>query len=155
MRTLTAFLNDTRIGTLSEGDDLWSFEYDAKWAAAPDSFDLSPNIQRAQLVHHDGGSNRPVQWYFDNLLPEENLREALKYDPKLALAHYHLGRVLESEGRDESAIDEYKSAAALDEKLAEPLYSLGRLYRRQDRTAEAESALAEYKRRKALSIDTL
>jgi serine/threonine-protein kinase HipA len=83
MRTLTAFLNDIRIGTLSEGDDLWSFEYDAKWATAPDSFDLSPSLQRAQLVHHDGGSDRPVQWYFDNLLPEENLREAVSKEANI------------------------------------------------------------------------
>jgi tetratricopeptide (TPR) repeat protein len=86
---------------------------------------------------------------------EENLREALKYDPQFALAHYHLGRVLESEGQDDAAIVEYKSAAALDAKIAEPLYSLGRLYLRHGRTAEAESVLAEYKRRKALAVDTL
>ncbi len=86
---------------------------------------------------------------------EENLREALKYDPQFAVAHYHLGRVLESEGQDEAAIDEYKSAAALDRKIAEPLYSLGRLYLRHGRAAEAESVLAEYKRRKALSVDSL
>jgi tetratricopeptide (TPR) repeat protein len=86
---------------------------------------------------------------------EENLREALKYDPQFALAHYHLGRVLESEGQDDGAIVEYKAAAALDAKIAEPLYSLGRLYLRHGRTAEAESVLAEYKRRKALAVDTL
>jgi tetratricopeptide (TPR) repeat protein len=86
---------------------------------------------------------------------EENLREALKYDPQFALAHYHLGRVLESEGQDDGAIVEYKAAAALDAKIAEPLYSLGRLYLRHGRNAEAESVLAEYKRRKALAVDTL
>jgi serine/threonine-protein kinase HipA len=77
MRTLTVYLNDSRIGTLSEGNDLWSFEYDAQWAKAPDSFDLSPSLQRMRLSHHDGGSDRPVQWYFDNLLPEEDLRESV------------------------------------------------------------------------------
>jgi tetratricopeptide (TPR) repeat protein len=86
---------------------------------------------------------------------EENLREALKYDPQFALAHYHLGRVLENEGQDDAAVVEYKSAAALDAKLAEPLYSLGRLYLRHGRAAEAQSVLAEYKKRKALSVDTL
>jgi serine/threonine-protein kinase HipA len=77
MRTLTVYLNDSRIGTLSEGNDLWAFEYDTQWAKAPDSFDLSPSLQRAQLTHRDGGSERPVQWYFDNLLPEEDLRAAV------------------------------------------------------------------------------
>jgi tetratricopeptide (TPR) repeat protein len=86
---------------------------------------------------------------------EENLREALKYDPRFALAHYHLGRVLENEGQDDAAIVEYKSAAALDAKIAEPLYSLGRLYLRHGRSTEAESVLAEYKKRKARAVDTL
>jgi len=82
---------------------------------------------------------------------EESLRESLKYDPKFALAHYHLGRVLENLQRDEAAIEEYQSAAELDSKSTEPLYSLSLLYRRLGRTAESDSALAEYRRRKALS----
>jgi serine/threonine-protein kinase HipA len=77
VRTLIAYLNDRCVGTLSEGNDLWRFEYDPEWAKAPDGFDLSPGLQRSQLVYEDGGSERPVQWYFDNLLPEENLREAV------------------------------------------------------------------------------
>ena len=84
---------------------------------------------------------------------EEYMREALKYDPRFALAHYHLGRVLEHEANDDAAIVEYRSAAALDDKIAEPLYSLGRLYLRHGRAAEAESVLAEYKRRRALAVD--
>jgi serine/threonine-protein kinase HipA len=77
MRTLVGYLNDRRIGTLSEGNDLWTLEYDPVWAAAPDSFDLSPALPRSTLLHQDGGTDRPVQWYFDNLLPEEQMREAL------------------------------------------------------------------------------
>jgi tetratricopeptide (TPR) repeat protein len=80
---------------------------------------------------------------------EENLREAVKYDPRFAEAHYHLGRVLEGQGRDDEAIAEYKSASSIDTKLAEPLYSLGLLYRRRGNQPEAEIALAEYKKRKA------
>ena len=79
---------------------------------------------------------------------EVSLREALKYDAGFALAHYHLARALDSRGEDDAAISEYRAAAALDAKLAEPLYSLGLLYRRLGRAAEAGSALAEYKRRK-------
>jgi tetratricopeptide (TPR) repeat protein len=80
---------------------------------------------------------------------EDNLRESLKYDPQFALCHYHLGRTLESLGREEEAIAEYHSAGTLDPMLAEPLYSLGRIYRRHDRLADADNAFAEYKRRKA------
>ena len=94
MRTLDAHLNDQRVGTLSEGNDLWSFEYDAQWASAPESFDLSPALDRATGRHQDGATQRPVQWYFDNLLPEETLREALikesgiKGDDAFALLQY-------------------------------------------------------------------
>jgi serine/threonine-protein kinase HipA len=77
MRTLIAYLNDSRVGTLSEGNDLWSFDYDPAWSQAPGSFDLAPALDRAAGLHQDGATQRPVQWYFDNLLPEETLREAL------------------------------------------------------------------------------
>jgi tetratricopeptide (TPR) repeat protein len=81
---------------------------------------------------------------------EKNLREALKYDPKFALAHYHLARVLDKTNRDDAAIEEYKTAAAQDVNLALPLYSLGMLYRRRGQDAEAAVALAEYRKRRAL-----
>lgn len=80
MRTLNAYLNDQHVGTLSEGNDLWSFEYDPAWSQAPGSFDLSPALDRANPLHQDGATQRPVQWYFDNLLPEETLRQALLKD---------------------------------------------------------------------------
>jgi serine/threonine-protein kinase HipA len=94
MRTLNAYLNDQRVGTLSEGNDLWRFEYDPTWVKAPGSFDLAPSLSRAALLHQDGATQRPVQWYFDNLLPEETLREALikdaglKGDDAFALLQY-------------------------------------------------------------------
>lgn len=80
---------------------------------------------------------------------EKALRESLKYDPGFATAHYHLGRALEGDGRDNEAIDEYRVAISLDPTAVEALYSLGLLYRRHDRPAEADAAFAEYKRLKA------
>ena len=77
MRTLAVSLNDQPVGTLSEGNDLWSFAYDPHWAQASNGFDLAPGLSRTQRVHQDGGTRRPVQWYFDNLLPEERLRETV------------------------------------------------------------------------------
>jgi serine/threonine-protein kinase HipA len=94
MRTLIAYLNNQRIGVLSEGNDLWCFEYDAGWLNSPTGFDLAPGLPRASVRIEDGGSNRPVQWYFDNLLPEETLRETitkeagLKGDDAFALLQY-------------------------------------------------------------------
>lgn len=83
MRTLEAFINEQRVGTLSEGEGLWSFEYDLQWASASDAYDLSPRLARSELVHTDGGTDRPVQWYFDNLLPEEEQREVVAKEAKI------------------------------------------------------------------------
>jgi serine/threonine-protein kinase HipA len=94
MRRLLVYIDRRRIGTLFEGDDLWAFEYDPEWAAAADSFDLSPALGRTKPRHEDGGTLRPVQWYFDNLLPEELLRTAIereagiKGDDAFALLEY-------------------------------------------------------------------
>lgn len=94
MRTLHVYLNTARVGELSEGDDLWTFAYDPTWANSTSGFDLAPGIPRSQLLHADGATNRPVQWYFDNLLPEEHLRETvskeagLKGDDAFALLEY-------------------------------------------------------------------
>ena len=34
-------------------------------------------------MHQDGGTERPVQWYFDNLLPEEQMREAISKEARI------------------------------------------------------------------------
>lgn len=77
MRSLNVFVDFTLVGTLSEANNLWVFEYDPGWAASESGFDLSPALSRSTLRHKDGGTLRPVQWYFDNLLPEELLRKAV------------------------------------------------------------------------------
>ncbi len=94
MRSLKAYLDHRLVGTLNEGEDLWAFDYDPTWASAEAAFDLAPGLPRAQLQHVDGGTQRPVQWYFDNLLPEELLRQAIqkeagiKGDDAFALLEY-------------------------------------------------------------------
>ncbi|MBS0420008.1 MAG: HipA domain-containing protein [Proteobacteria bacterium] len=94
MRKLIAYLNGQVVGTIAEGNDLWTFEYDAEWVGRPDSFDLSPALPRSKLHFEDGGSERPIQWYFDNLLPEEQMREVvskqanIKGDDAFALLEY-------------------------------------------------------------------
>lgn len=77
MRRLIVHINHRLIGELQEGGDIWRFSYDADWINAADSFDLAPGLPRNKPQHLDGGTNRPVQWYFDNLLPEEMLRQAI------------------------------------------------------------------------------
>jgi len=80
---------------------------------------------------------------------ENALRESLRYDPGFAMAHYHLGRTLEAEGRDNEAIYEYRAATSHEPAVLEAFYSLGLLCRRHGRGPEGEAAFAEYKRRRA------
>lgn len=82
-RQLEARINDVRVGVLREADDLWQFEYDAAWQANPIGFDLSPALPRTRQQHVDGATYRPVQWYFDNLLPEEAMRTVLAGEAKV------------------------------------------------------------------------
>lgn len=83
MRSLDVFINADRVGVLHEENDIWQFEYDADWLARPDSYDLSPGLSRKTQRHIDGSSTRPVQWYFDNLLPEETLRHAISKEAQV------------------------------------------------------------------------
>jgi serine/threonine-protein kinase HipA len=82
-RRLDFFINQVQLGTLHEDNDLWTLVYLPQWAQRPDSFDLSPALPRSRLLHRDGATLRPVQWYFDNLLPEETLRELIAADAHL------------------------------------------------------------------------
>jgi len=80
VRTLDVHVDRVLAGTLHEGDDLWRFTYDKDWASDAAGFDLAPGLPRSELEHIDGGTQRPVQWFFDNLLPEERLREAISQE---------------------------------------------------------------------------
>lgn len=82
-RRLTIFINQVQVATLHEDHDLWTLAYLPSWATREDSFDLCPALPRTQLLNRDGATLRPVQWYFDNLLPEEKLRELIAADAKL------------------------------------------------------------------------
>jgi tetratricopeptide (TPR) repeat protein len=70
---------------------------------------------------------------------EECLKQAVRYGPNLAKAHYRLGMNLHQQKRDTEAIPELQRAAELDSSDPEPLYALGRLYEiRGDTSAAAE-----------------
>lgn len=95
MRQLNVFFNTFLVGILKEENDLWQFQYAEAWCDYPDAFDLSPALQRTQGLIRDGASDRPVQWYFDNLLPEERLRDIVAREANIPwedsfglLSHY-------------------------------------------------------------------
>ncbi len=82
-RTLLASINQTPVGTLQEAKGLWSFQYSRPWLEQPQRFALSPHLPLTPDTLIDGASQRPVQWYFDNLLPEEHQRILLANDARL------------------------------------------------------------------------
>ena len=85
-RSLRASINQMEVGTLQEVAGLWSFQYGAGWLGNPRGFALSPHLPLTAETLLDGASKRPVQWYFDNLLPEEGQRVLLAGDAKLDAA---------------------------------------------------------------------
>lgn len=85
-RDLQVWVGEKMVGTLFETNGLWSFQYSGEWLNDGGAFALSPHLplQAAPLV--DGASVRHVQWYFDNLLPEESQRLLLATDARLSAA---------------------------------------------------------------------
>ncbi|MGE8225205.1 MAG: HipA domain-containing protein [Stenotrophomonas sp.] len=77
-RQLDVWLEQQRIGELYEQGNLWVLHYDPLWR--DNGFDLSPALPRNAGELRDGGSQRPVQWFFDNLLPEEGGRQLVAAD---------------------------------------------------------------------------
>lgn len=82
-RQLLASIDGRQVGTLSEADTLWAFTYSREWLARPDNFPLAPSLPLQDAPIQDGASFRPVQWYFDNLLPEEAQRQLMAADAKV------------------------------------------------------------------------
>src|SRR3546814_5473976 len=70
-RELIASIGGRPVGVLSESAGVWKFTYAPEWLAYAGRFALSPALPLSSAPILDGSSLRPVQWYFDNLLPEE------------------------------------------------------------------------------------
>ncbi|WP_336603714.1 HipA domain-containing protein [Bordetella sp. 02P26C-1] len=85
-RSLIASIDQNEVGTLEEVNGLWSFRYARAWLDDPRHFPLSPHLPLSLDPLIDGASVRPVQWYFDNLLPEEGQRILLAQDARLQAA---------------------------------------------------------------------
>jgi tetratricopeptide (TPR) repeat protein len=128
-----------------------AFDMEGKMQQALGAFQKAASLNRGQAhpspwPPHDLGSlllrmNKAKD-------AEEALRESLRYDPKLAQAHYHLGHALEKQGRETEALDEYRSAVSDDPALPDACYSLAILLRKLHRDPEANAMFAEFKKRK-------
>src|SRR5690606_15228470 len=57
------------------------FEYDSEWLAY--GYNIIPGLSFQAGRQLDGATARPVQWFFDNLLPEEHARTLLEKDVRV------------------------------------------------------------------------
>lgn len=74
-RELCVLIEGQEVGRLYENAGIWAFEYAQAWLDR--GYPLAPGLPLQQSRMVDSGSARPVQWYFDNLLPEEMARQRL------------------------------------------------------------------------------
>lgn len=74
-RELGVFIEGQAVGRLFENAGVWSFQYEPEWVDS--GYAIAPGLPLRQAPIIDSASTRPVQWYFDNLLPEEMARQRL------------------------------------------------------------------------------
>lgn len=82
MSALIVSANGIPVGTLEVEDGLWKFGYATEWKA----YTLSPNFPMATREFKDTANAKPVEWFFENLLPEGRLRDLIaardRIDPR-------------------------------------------------------------------------
>ena len=128
-----------------------AYDMQGQMEQAHEAFEKGVNLNRTQPRPSPWPPHDLGYWLLRTDRPKEAeaaLREALRYDPRLVQAHYHLGRTLEKEGRTSEAIDEYRAAVSNDTSSTDACYSLATLYRKLHRDAEANAMFAEYKKRR-------
>ncbi len=81
MRELKVYLDRTFVGTLFEQASLWGFAYAESWISS--GYNLITGLNFQHGIQFDGATKRPVQWFFDNLLPEEQARTLLEKQVKV------------------------------------------------------------------------
>jgi Tfp pilus assembly protein PilF len=77
---------------------------------------------------------------------EKSLKQAIDLDANYAPARLALGKLHARAGRLPEAVAEFEQVIKLDPNLAEAYYQLGRALNRLNRAAEAQTALAAFKR---------
>lgn len=81
MNRLHVLADGIPVGWLAVVDARWRFEYEPTWSA----YALAPHLPMGAGVLADTDQNKPVEWFFENLLPEGRLRELIAVRDRLAV----------------------------------------------------------------------
>ena len=73
MSALIVSANGVPVGTLEVKKGHWRFAYATDWA----TYALSPNFPLSTRKFQDTTTAKPVEWFFENLLPEGRLRDLI------------------------------------------------------------------------------
>jgi len=76
-RTLQVFVHGARAGDLHNESGVWSFCYARAWASSGNWCALTPEIPLQKKPIVDSETIRPVQRYFESLLPDDRARISL------------------------------------------------------------------------------
>jgi Tfp pilus assembly protein PilF len=98
------------------------------------------------VVHHLIADTMLKQANADSKVIETHLRRAAEMDPAFMPARLSLGKLFMRSQRWTEAIGEFEQVIKLDPNATEAYYQLGLAYGRLKRTAEAQSAMASFKR---------
>lgn len=79
MSQLRVLSDGALLGTLDVVEGRWSFSYAADWTLHP----LAPGFPLTTRDYQDVGEHRPVEWFFENLLPEGRLRELIAFRDRI------------------------------------------------------------------------
>lgn len=80
-RSLAILIEGQTAGKLIENNGHWHMVYEDAWLQQ--GHPLSPQFPLSQSIYLDSGTWRPVQAFFDNLLPEEAARKLMANDAKV------------------------------------------------------------------------
>lgn len=86
IRSLRVLINGQWVGTLFDERDIWAFQYTDAWCHHAETFPITAALPLHTALQRDGATQRPVQWFFDNLLPEETLRAVISQEEGIQTA---------------------------------------------------------------------
>ena len=79
MSSLTISADGAPVGIIENENRRWRLRYADSWHEFP----ISPHFPIARQTFEDTADSRPIEWFFENLLPEGRLRELTAFRDRI------------------------------------------------------------------------